>query len=128
VKGIAVTLHRYSSDGSRDAHGHAVATYDSEVVQGCAFKPGQTSESTQGSEQVTSAATIYVPPGTDASPLDRFEYPPGEMYEVYGAEDAWVSPFTGLVAPEAYLLRQVTGGSAHTSTAGPTGAAASGGG
>jgi hypothetical protein len=128
VKGIAVLLHRYSTDGSTDAHGHPVATYDSEVITGCAFKPGQTSESTQGSEQVDAAATIYMPPGTDASPLDRVEYPPGEMYEIYGDENAWISPFTGTVSPEVYLLRQVTGGSAHVSTAGPTGAAASGGG
>jgi hypothetical protein len=128
VRGYPVVLHRYSSDGSRDAHGHAIATYSSEVIQGCAFKPGQTSESTQGSEQVSAAATIYMPPGTDASPLDRVEYPAGEMYEIYGNENAWISPFTGTVSPEEYLLRQVTGGSAHTSTAGPTGAAASGGG
>jgi hypothetical protein len=115
-----MTLHRYSA-GTRDAHGNALALYSSEPVSGCVFAPGQTSEATQGAEEVTSDDQVYFPAVIVISPLDRWEYPAGVTYEVLGAPSDWISPFSGNESLKRCRVRQVTGVSAHTVAAGAGG-------
>jgi hypothetical protein len=120
VNGITLTLHRYSVTG-RNAHGNDTASYDSEIISGCIFVPGQTAEITQGAEQITDQVEFYFPAGTAVGPLDRVEYPPGTTYEVTGDPSNWTSPFTGFQAPERVRAQLVIGATPHTvSAAGST--------
>jgi hypothetical protein len=121
VKGVTVTLHRYSKGGLTNKHGNDIGVYDSQIIHNAVFVPGQTAEITQGAEQITDAVQFYFPVGTAVGPLDRIEYPPGTMYEATGDPSNWTSPFTGSTAPERIRAQLVIGATPHTvSQAGST--------
>jgi len=93
-----------------------VAEFDTEEtdVDGCAFQPTQTSELNQGSDQVISDANAFFPAGTAVDPAATVVRKlTGIEYEVQGANQAHVSPFTQNAAPIRVRLRAVTGVAGH---------------
>lgn len=115
MQGVTVTLTTVTVNG-RDGYGNDATITSTRDVTGCAFVPQQTSESTQGAEEVIANAKLYLPAGTVVGHLDRIEYN-GVTYQVQGNSSAWVSPFTASQSPVMVDLREVSGGSAHTVSA-----------
>jgi hypothetical protein len=97
----------------QDDRGNDVTGFTNSQVGPCAFVPGAEAEAAVGTEQVTSTDTLYMPPGTPVSPLDRILRGNGETYEITGEASTWSSPFTGIAAPVKVSLRRVTGATAH---------------
>ena len=100
----------------RSARGNDVLAFTDSTVGPCAFVPGSEAEAAVGTEQITAAGELYLPPGTPTSPLDRVIRPNGEMYEITGEQSAWASPLTLTAGPVLVRLRRVTGVTAHMST------------
>lgn len=112
--GVTVTL-RSSYVSGRDEYGNDVKQTTVTEVSGCAFAPGSgsaigTTEDTQGTDQVTAAAELFMPAGTPVTSQDQVVYE-GVTYEVMGAPSSWTSPFTALRGPVMVRLRVVTGAS-----------------
>jgi hypothetical protein len=116
--GVTVTYMTVTVAG-QDERGNDVYATAETVLPNCAFVPQQTSEATQGAEQVIGNAKIYInpPEGLVPTPLDYILYN-GKKYQVDGDSAQWVSPFTGVQSPVMLDLREVTGASAHTSGGG----------
>ena len=89
------TVTRIRQQG-RDQYGDPVGEPVPDVdIAGCGVAPRQAGEEIgQGRVAVTSGLTLYMPPGTDVLPSDRFEVR-GVVYEVDGEPGDWRSPFTG---------------------------------
>lgn len=115
TRGEYVTYMAASVTGV-DARGNDVTTFTSSTVGPCAFVPGSEAEATEGSEQTTTGALLYMPAGTPVSPLDRIQRFNGEVYEITGESNAWASPFTGTASPVQVRLRRVVGATAHLDT------------
>jgi hypothetical protein len=116
VNGQTVTLSRPTQTGT-DRYNDPVWTWTDTDIAGCAWVPRETSEATQGAEEVTFDAECYLPPGTAVSPLDRITRN-GETFEVFGHVSDWISPFTQVRAPVRVRVRRVQGVSAHSVSAG----------
>ena len=105
---------------SEDSYGNDVTTVTEIAMPGCIFQPGQTSEATQGADEVTYDARLFYPQGITIGPLDQVQSPPelGSIpFEVQGALSNWISPFTQIPGYQMARLRQIIGGSAHTAVA-----------
>lgn len=113
--GVTVTLVRKTKSGEDRWHN---STYDttSEVISGVVWVPMQTSESTQGAEQVIGNGQFYLPVGTVLDSLSEILFD-GKTYQVQGDPEQWTSPFSGTRTPVRVNVREVTGGAAHSSTA-----------
>jgi hypothetical protein len=114
--GVTVTYQAVTV-GKPDDRGNDTYEAVNYTVNNCVWVPEQTSESTQGAEEIIGNAKLYlVPPdGVTPTPLDRILYS-GHTYQVTGDPSQWTSPFTSLTTPVMLNLREVTGGSAHTSS------------
>jgi hypothetical protein len=105
---------------SEDTYGNDVTTQTATPMPGCVFQPGQTTEATQGADEVTYDARLYYPQGITIGPLDQVQAPPelqSVLFDVQGALSNWVSPFTQIPGYQMARLRQIIGGSAHTASA-----------
>lgn len=111
--GLTVTQLRAAVTG-QDGLGNDIYAWTAAPVQAYAFVPGQTTEAVQGTEQVSAAAELYLPPGTDVAPTDQFELPDGTTWNVLGQPSPYNSPFTGIGGTVMVRLQRVTGASAHT--------------
>src|SRR5690606_26282497 len=81
-------------------------------IPGCGVAPRQAGEQIgAGRIAVTSGVTLYVPPGADVLPSDRFEVR-GVEYEVDGEPAVWRSPFTGWEPGREVVLTRVEEGAA----------------
>ena len=81
-------------------------------IPGCGVAPRQAGEQIgQGRIAVTSGLTLYVPPGADVLPSDRFEVR-GAVWEVTGEPAVWRSPFTGWEPGREVELTRVEEGAA----------------
>ena len=110
--GETVTRIRLIS-GDRDEFGDPVDDAETRTeVTGCAVAPRQAGEQIgQGRIAVTSGLTLYVPPGADVLPSDRFEVR-GAVWEVEGEPAVWRSPFTGWEPGREVELTRVEEGAA----------------
>lgn len=111
--GIPVTQLRAAVTG-QDSRGNDIIGRTPEAVQALAFVPGQTTEATQGTEQVTANAELYLMFGATVSPEDQFELADGTIWDVQGQSSPFSSPFTGAGGTVMVRLKRVTGASAHT--------------
>jgi hypothetical protein len=106
---------------SQDSYGNDVLTTTSTPVPGCVFQPGQSSEATQGADQVTYDARLFYPQGVTISPLDQVQAPPelgSDIFDVQGDLSNWLSPFTQVPGYQMARLRRIIGGSAHAVSSG----------
>lgn len=99
--------------GGRDPFGDPIGDTEERVdIPGCGVAPRQAGEQIgAGRIAVTSGVTLYVPPGADVRPSDRFEVR-GEEYEVDGEPAVWRSPFTGWEPGREVVLTRVEEGAA----------------
>ena len=107
---IGETVYRlpYAST-TRNAHGAETHVRGAAVpVDGAAFDPGNTSETGDGGQRITTAPTLYVAYDQPAHPLDQWRCR-GSLYEVVGDVSRWLNPYTGWAAGAAITLRRVTG-------------------
>jgi hypothetical protein len=97
-----------------DDYGNDV--YDSATVDvpGCAVSPGVSTQSWQGTEQISADVTVHAPPDTNVDlPRDQMIID-GVVYNVVGNPRGWKSPFTGTGSMLEILGREVTTGGAAT--------------
>jgi len=120
ITGQTWTLLQNNVTGE-DGYGNDVTTPASSPLPGCVFQPGQTSEATQGADQVTYDARLYYPQGLTIGPLDKVQAPPelgSDIFDVQGDLSNWRSPFTQIPGYQMARLRRIIGGSAHTVSGG----------
>lgn len=104
--GEPITLvHR--TKGAPDTYGNDTWTTTSTTVVG-AFNPGGSSESVQGQDVLTVQPAVYLPAGTPLASIDGVQIR-GLSYEVDGAPNTWVNPFTGWQPGIEVRLKRVTG-------------------
>lgn len=99
--------------GGRDPYGDPIGDVETRTdIAGCAVAPRQAGEQIgQGRIAATSGLTLYVPPGADILPSDRFEVR-GTVWEVEGEPAVWRSPFTGWEPGREVVLTRVEEGAA----------------
>lgn len=97
----------------RDQFGDPIGAAEPDLdIPGCGVAPRQAGEQIgQGRIAVTSGLTLYVPPGADVLPSDRFEVR-GAVWEVEGEPAVWRSPFTGWEPGREVQLTRVEEGAA----------------
>jgi hypothetical protein len=97
----------------RDEFGDPIGDAEPNLdIPGCGVAPRQAGEQIgQGRIAVTSGLTLYVPPGADVLPSDRFEVR-GAVWEVAGEPAVWRSPFTGWEPGREVELTRVEEGAA----------------
>lgn len=104
--GITVVVLAYERDLDGDLSGETVAG----KIVGAAFAPGQSSEDTDRKAQVSTTATLYVPPGSFAvTAQHRIRFPGGLVWKVAGTPGIWINPLTGWSAGGEIRLERVTG-------------------
>ena len=111
-----MVTYQHAVVSGRSARGNDVVTFTETTVGPCAFVPGTEAEAAVGTEQVTAAGELYMPPGTPVSPLDRIVRGNGETYEITGEASRWASPYTSLAGPTLVRVRRVTGATGHMTT------------
>jgi hypothetical protein len=117
MQGVTVTLIRVTRSGI-SARGNDVLLETPEEISGCAFQPQQTSEQTQGAEEIIASAKVWFPVGTPTPTFaDKVTYE-GRTYQVDGLPKHFVSPWSGIQAPLQVELREVEGVTAHSSGGG----------
>jgi hypothetical protein len=80
---------------STDSYGNDVYGETTVDVPGCAINPGSSSESFQGTLQITSDVVAYVPSATVVDmPMDIMVID-DVRYNVIGSPRTWGSPWTG---------------------------------
>lgn len=102
-----------TTPGGRDPYGDPIGDVETRTdITGCAVAPRQAGEQIgQGRIAVTSGVTLYLPPGADVLPSDRFEVR-GAEWEVEGEPAVWRSPFTGWEPGREVQLTRVQEGAA----------------
>lgn len=105
--GQPVTILHRTQGSARDNDGNFAPTTVSVTVQG-AFAPRGSTEIVQGQDVVITQPTVYLPPGTVIGPADAVTVA-GVTYQVDGAPNAYVNPFTGWQPGVEVKLREVTG-------------------
>lgn len=94
---ITVTRHPYQPDAP-DRRGHNEPAWGPpQDLPGCLLAPGTSSEPAEaGRDKVLTQATIYAPPGTTVTALDRITTPDGTTWQVTGTPASWPpSPVIG---------------------------------
>lgn len=102
-----ITLLRRVLSG-RDEFGNDTYTDARAQVSGCVVQPAGSSEQIDFTELVSSDITVFIPYGTDVSPLDALLIN-GVTYEVRGVPQQWRSPFSGNTSPIQVQASVVTG-------------------
>lgn len=108
--GQTVTVERRTVSGT-DSYGNNVYSFVKEDVDLCVVQPSASSEQLQFADQLTTGITVFFPPNTDLSYIDAIIVD-GDVYEVQGTPNEWVSPFSGHVGPVQVQATKVTGVSA----------------
>ncbi len=104
--GIRVEVLAYDQDNDGDLSNERVAG----VIEGAAFAPGSSTEDTDRKAQVTTTATLYVPPGSPAvTAQNKLRLPGGLVWEVAGSPSPWASPLTGWAPGAEIQIKRVTG-------------------
>lgn len=105
--GQTVTLIRRTVSG-QDERGNDTYSETSEPIPRAVVQPTGSNEFTQFTDQVSTDIVVFLPFGTEVSPLDAVEVG-GLRYEVQGDPSSWVSPFSGNTSPIQVRLSRVTG-------------------
>jgi hypothetical protein len=105
---VTMTLIKRILSGTQDEYGNDVYNETRITVRNCVFAPSGSSESLVFQDQVSTTDTIFMPAGTDVSPLDAIEWN-GNVYEVTGEVSAWTSPFSGRVSPIRVDVTRIKG-------------------
>lgn len=93
--------------GPPDVLGNDTWTTITKTVRG-AFAPRGSVEQVQGQDTITTQPTVYLPADTVLTALDAVTV--GDVtYEVDGAPNLWVNPFTGHRFGIEVRLKDVTG-------------------
>ena len=109
MNGEAVTVLQPGTD--TDRYNNTILDWSdpgSTVVPGCQVDPGTSTEVLDGRDAVVSTITVYMPPGTAVTCLDRLTVR-GGTYEVVGDPATWVTPRTGAVKGLVVSAKRVTG-------------------
>lgn len=107
--GETVTRTRRADSGTKDAYGNTVWTDTPVDIHGCGFDPGMSQELMTGDKDVTTVyPVLYLPADTDVQLNDQFTVR-GLPYEVDGAANNYVSPFTGWRAGVVVKLKSWSG-------------------
>ena len=114
MKGITVTLVHVRKTGI-NARGNDVFAETSEDIDGCAFQPGQTSEQTQGAEELIANAKLWIPIDESQVTFNDKVIVNGRTYQVDGMPKRFTSPFSNNQAPLQLDLKEVEGVTAHQS-------------
>lgn len=117
MQGVTVTLVKVVKSGI-SPRGNDLFTETSTDIPGCAFQPQQTSEQTQGAEELIASAKVWMPiKEGQITFADKIIYE-GRTYQVDGLPKHFVSPWTGAQAPLQVDLKEVEGVTAHSSGGG----------
>lgn len=114
MNGITVTLVHVTKTGI-NARGNAVYAETTEDIGGCAFQPGQTSEQTQGAEELIANGRLWIPIDESQVTFNDKVIINGRTYQVDGMPKRYTSPFSGTSAPLQLDLKEVEGVTAHQS-------------
>lgn len=93
-----------------DQYGNDTYTDAAVQVSGCVVQPAGSNEQTQFTDQISTDITVFMPYGTDVSPLDALVIN-GVKYEIQGIPQQWRSPFSGHTSPIQLRASLVTGAS-----------------
>lgn len=77
----------------------------------CVVQPSASSETVQWTDQISTDVTVFLPYGTEVSPLDALVIN-GTKYEIQGIPQEWRSPFSGHTSPVQVRASVITGASA----------------
>lgn len=103
--GQTVTILR---DAPKDRFGDPTGDPDATEVDGCVVWPTSSTEQTGLQDTVTSDLTVLMPIGTGVLATDRVVVG-ATTYDVAGAPEQFVSPFSGLNPGVVVALKRTTG-------------------